>query len=205
MGREAVCTVRVNGEAAEAKTLLETEELIVRAPHRLTVPFRAAESVTVDGDTLVVRTARQTVEIELGAKEAAAWAERIRNPKSRLDKLGVKAGQVVSVVGAIDDDVFGKELGDRDVTVSSGRAKAGSDVIFFGATKAKDLDRLPALRKALRPTGAIWVVRPKGKDAAITETQVMERGRAAGLVDTKVVKFSETLTAEKLVIPVADR
>ena len=33
----------------------------------------------------------------------------------------------------------------------------------------------------------------------------MAAGKAAGLVDVKVVKFSETHTAEKFVIPVARR
>jgi hypothetical protein len=33
----------------------------------------------------------------------------------------------------------------------------------------------------------------------------MEAGHAAGLVDVKVVAFSETHTAEKFVIPVAKR
>jgi hypothetical protein len=33
----------------------------------------------------------------------------------------------------------------------------------------------------------------------------MTAGRAAGLVDTKVVRFSETHTAEKFVIPRAKR
>jgi len=204
MGRETVCTVRVNGEGAEAKTLLETEELVVRAPHRLTIPFRSIESISVDGPVLVVRSPNRVVEIELGAKEAAAWADRIRNPKSRLDKLGVKAGLRVSLVGTIDDPVFTKELADRGVELSNGRVKRDSDLIFLGATKARDLARLATLKASLQPAGAIWVVRPKGV-AAITETQVMDEGKRAGLVDTKVVKFSDSLTAEKLVIPVAKR
>jgi hypothetical protein len=39
----------------------------------------------------------------------------------------------------------------------------------------------------------------------ITEGDVMAAGKAAGLVDVKVVRFSETHTAEKFVIPVALR
>lgn len=194
----------VDGVGAEAKTLLETEEVVIRSPHRITIPFRAAESVAVDGESLVIRTAQHVVEIKLTAKDAAAWADRIRNPKGRLDKLGVKAGQRVSVVGSIDDDLFAKELADRGVELTQGRAKAGSDLIFFGATKTNDLARLKTMARSLQPAGAIWVVRPKGV-TTITEAQVMAEGKAAGLVDTKVVKFSESLTAEKLVIPVARR
>jgi hypothetical protein len=39
----------------------------------------------------------------------------------------------------------------------------------------------------------------------ITQADVMAAGKAAGLVDVKVVKFSDTHTAEKFVIRVADR
>ena len=63
---------------------------------------------------------------------------------------------------------------------------------------------LADLRDALAPAGALWVLRPKGC-GAITESDVMAAGKAAGLVDVKVVRFSETHTAEKFVIPVSKR
>jgi hypothetical protein len=44
------------------------------------------------------------------------------------------------------------------------------------------------------------VIRPKGV-TQITEADVLTAGKAAGLVDTKVARFSDTHTAEKLVIP----
>jgi hypothetical protein len=45
---------------------------------------------------------------------------------------------------------------------------------------------------------------PKGSDA-ISERDVMTAGKAAGLVDVKVVRFSDTHTAEKYVIPAGKR
>ena len=64
--------------------------------------------------------------------------------------------------------------------------------------------KLAALRAKLVPDGALWIVRPKGS-GEISETDVMKAGKAAGLVDVKVVRFSDTHTAEKFVIPVARR
>ena len=61
-----------------------------------------------------------------------------------------------------------------------------------------------ALSKQIEPDGAVWVVRPKGSPD-ITEAETMAAGKRAGLVDVKVVSFSETHTAEKFVIPVAKR
>jgi hypothetical protein len=48
-------------------------------------------------------------------------------------------------------------------------------------------------------------VRAKGAGAAVSESAVMAAGKAAGLVDTKVVAFSATHTAERLVIPISRR
>jgi hypothetical protein len=50
----------------------------------------------------------------------------------------------------------------------------------------------------------LWVIRPKGRKE-ISEQSVMAAGKAAGLVDVKVVSFSPTHTAEKFVIPVKNR
>jgi hypothetical protein len=39
----------------------------------------------------------------------------------------------------------------------------------------------------------------------LTEREMMRAGQDAGLVDVKVVSFSEVLTAEKFVVPLARR
>src|SRR6478672_3365955 len=50
----------------------------------------------------------------------------------------------------------------------------------------------------------LWIVRPKGR-AGISERAVMAAGKAAGLVDVKVVSFSATHTAQKFAIPRSKR
>jgi hypothetical protein len=79
------------------------------------------------------------------------------------------------------------------------------DIVFYEADVVGDLVRLPALRSAIKPAGAVWVVSPKGKTAHIKDVEVMAAAREAGLVDIKGASFSETHTALKLVIPVANR
>jgi hypothetical protein len=196
MGNEATCRVEINGQAADAKVLLETEELIVRGRPALKIPFRDAQNVSAADGILILRHGNRDVRIHLG-KDAAKWAEKIRNPKSVVEKLGVKRGQRISIAGALDPAF----LGDLDVST---RVRKDSDVIFLAANHRDDLQRLEKLRESLTPAGAIWVIRPKGV-AGITEAEVMAAGKAAGLVDVKVVRFSDTHTAEKLVIPVTKR
>ena len=127
----------------------------------------------------------------------------IRPPKSVIDKLGVKPGQIVSLL-ALDDPAFAAQVRERAGAVSEGRAKAGSDLVFFGATTVAALRRLAALEKTIARNGGIWVVWPKGRKV-LTEDHVRGAALAAGLVDVKVVAFSATHSALKLVIPLARR
>ena len=60
------------------------------------------------------------------------------------------------------------------------------------------------MKDAWSANGALWIIRPKGVKE-ITEAETMAAGKAAGLVDVKVVRFSDTHTAEKFVIPLASR
>ena len=100
-------------------------------------------------------------------------------------------------------------LAEREATVASETAAAQAsgalDVIFYGASIASALEHAGARsRQLIKPDGAIWIVRPKGRPE-ITEAETMAAGKRAGLVDVKVVSFSDTHTAEKFVIPVAKR
>ena len=190
------------GETYEGEAMLETSELRFRGARRVVVPFAKINSVDAVDGRLHVVFGSETLTLELGA-HAAKWAEKIRNPKSVVQKLGVKPAQHVWLVG-VDDDAFAADLERAGARVSSGALQKKCDAIFFGASSRADLPRLEKLRNSLAPNGALWIVRPKGVKE-ITENDVMTAGRAAGLVDVKVVRFSDTHTAEKFVIPVEKR
>jgi hypothetical protein len=197
MGSESSCRIVVDGVAGEGKVLLETDELIVRGAMRLKIPFRDIREVSASEGALHVRWAEHRARFDVGA-QAVKWVEKIRNPKSVIDKIGVKAGQAVSIVGRIEAE-FVNLLKKRVENVSAGLRKE-ADVIFFAASSRQDLSKLTTLRHHLTPAGAVWVIRPKGT-REITDVDVISAARAAGLVDVKVVRFSETHSAEKFVIP----
>ena len=79
------------------------------------------------------------------------------------------------------------------------------DHLFAAAESQDDLAKLARLRARLAPDGGLWTIRRKGKDARVSESDVRAAGRATGLLDVKVVRFSDTHTAEKFVIPKAER
>lgn len=202
MGDEIRCTAALGNVRGEGKALLETDELIFRGDFRAKVPFAQVTAVSARDGTLRVTWPDGTLVLEVGSR-AERWAERMRSPRSVLDKLGVTADDSVSVLG-VDDDAFLAQLRERAKRVSVGRLLKHVDVIFYGAERKDALERLSALAGSMARDGAIWVIRPKGVKT-ITEADVMTAGKAAGLVDTKVVRFSDSHTAEKLVIPLARR
>jgi hypothetical protein len=202
MGAEAKCTLTVGQKQAEGKALLETDALIFRGGAvRLAIPYMQMSSVQAKDGALRVTWPDGVATFAIGVA-AAKWADKIRNPPSRADKLGIKARQRVLLVG-ITDSVLRSEIESRGATIV-GRPSSEVDVIFYSADDRAALEKLGPLQKHLKRDGAIWVIRPKGS-AAILETDVMKAGKAAGLVDVKVVRFSDTHTAEKFVIPVKNR
>ena len=92
-------------------------------------------------------------------------------------------------------------LRDRDAEVDEPDPRPGTDLIFLRADELHDLDSLAQLRMALTPAGAIWVVSPKGKAATLRDVEIIAAAIASGLVDNKIVNFSPTHTARRLVIP----
>jgi hypothetical protein len=203
MGAEVVCRATLDGEASRGKALLETTEVIFRGTFRARVPLASIKRLKVGDSALVVVWPGGTLALELGATTAAKWAEKIKNPPSRLDKLGVKPGSRVALVGSFAfDATFATELAKRGALLTP---RGPVDLLFFAPSSPSDLDRVTTLAKRLTPAGGLWIVRPKGAATPITETVTRAAGLAAGLVDVKVAAFSATHSGLKFVIPVRSR
>ena len=193
MGAEVECRATIEGVERQGKASLEADYVLFRgADYRLKLPLAGVTVEALDGRLSVGR-----VVLHLGA-QASKWADKIRNPKSLLDKLGVKAGQSVVVLGVKDAEFLAQ------LTAPGKRLKKDLDLVFLGAEQPVDLDRLSEIRTKLSPAGAVWVVYPKGVKT-ITQEDVMRATKLAGLVDVKVAAFSKTHTALKAVIPVSKR
>ena len=202
MGNEVNCTARFGKQESTGKALLETSEILFRGEFRLKIPFSSIRSLKAADGELRVQTAEGLAVFALG-DAAAKWREKILHPKSRLEKLGVKPGGKVSLIGAYDEG-FLRELAQQTDVVVNGKVGAGSEWIFFATESKKELAQVPKLAKTLKRAAALWIVYPKGQKE-ITEGDVLAAGRKAGLKDVKVVGFSQTHTALKFVIPLSSR
>jgi len=131
-------------------------------------------------------------------------SNEIVSTRPLLDKLGVRADSRVALIGAFTDE-FRQMLRGRTGTVNAGTPGASVDLIFLAADSVADLIALSRLRRLIVDNGAIWVVSRKGKQATLRDTDVIAAALDAGLVDNKVVSFSDTHTALRSVIRLRDR
>ena len=191
-----------DGQTSSGKAHLETEEIVFRGDFRLAIPLREVHDARAVNGQLTVHFAGGQAVFELG-RQAEKWATSIRSPKSLLDKLGVKPGLRITLLGPIAD-TFRAQLAGQGSELAERAGRKKSDLIFVAVEAKHELTQLAALARYLEPNGALWVIRPKGR-RDVTEADVLAAGKSAGLVDTKVVRFSETHTAEKFVIPVSRR
>jgi hypothetical protein len=205
VGNEANCAASLGKQRARGKALLETAELIFRGEDgglRLKIPFASVKSAKAVNGELRLEVPEGSAVFVLG-KNAEKWCEKILHPKTRSEKLGVKADETVCLLGKFDDD-FLAEIGCCTKNVTNGKIAGAPDWIFFAAESAKELSQVAKLAKSLKDRAALWIVYPKGQQQ-ITENDVLAAGRKAGLKDVKVVGFSPTHTALKFVIPVEKR
>ena len=205
MGNEANCSASLGRQKARGKALLETSELLFRSEDealRLKIPFSNIKSAKVVDGELRLEIPEGLAVFTLGAN-AAKWCEKILHPKTRLEKLGVKASSHVSLLGDFDEE-FLAELRSATRHVTNGKVADGSESIFFSAATVKDLGQVAKLAKGLKGSMSLWIVYPRGQKA-ITENDVLAAGRKAQLKDVKVVGFSPTHTALKFVIPLNHR
>jgi hypothetical protein len=197
MGQEASAKLHRKGRDLDGAAQLESDHILFRGAERAKFPLKDLRDLTAaDGELRFVYQG-EAVTLTLGPA-AAKWEQKILHPPTLLDKLGVKPGARVALVGAFDA-AFVHDLGD-----SAGAKPAAAELILLSAPDRKTLSRLPALARAMRPDAGLWVVYPKAIPA-IREIEVINAGREAGLKDVKVASFSSTHTALKFVIPVAAR
>lgn len=202
MGKEAVCHARCGRDSGEGLALLETDELLFRGDFRVKVPLKEITSVTVEDGRLAVEWPGGRLSLDLG-RGAEKWAQALTSPKTVVEKLGVKPGLNVVLVGRFETwfrtdvmNALGVKPGVKPVP--------GSDLVFILFLHEGDEAKLADLLPAIHPDGAIWAVYPKGR-RDLSEDTVRKAARQLGLVDIKVVRVSDELGALKLVIPKSER
>jgi hypothetical protein len=202
VGAEARTTLKIGRQSYEGTALLETDELRFRGDTRMRIALRDVSAVSAKDGILRVEHANGVACFVLG-DAAEAWAEKIRSPRTLADKLGVKRGMQVAVIDVDDRDIL-DDLEAKGAQLVIGSVPQDAMMVLFRIVRPSQLATLGAMTSRIARDGAIWVVHPRG-DATVADTIIFAAARDAGLTYTKVVRFSERDTAEKLVIPRAAR
>ena len=126
------------------------------------------------------------------------------------DKLGLKPGHAVRVVGKGDKDLLARvrqKIGRR--LVSDGTP---ADVILYWPKTVEEISpALVELREGIVQAGGIWVITAKRDQtsasgmAYLNQTDLIPLGLAAGLVDNKTCSVSDRESAMRFVIRRKDR
>lgn len=123
--------------------------------------------------------------------------------RSRTEKLGVKPGSRVALIG-LKDPSFMDELKAAGARVASRLGAGPHDIVIARLGALSDLPSLIDAKERIVRNGMIWAVWPKGRKE-FREDDIRHFGPGAGLVDVKVMSFSDELSGLKLVIPLAQR
>jgi hypothetical protein len=126
------------------------------------------------------------------------------------DKLGLKPGHVVRLVGRGDEDLLARVR--EKVGRKLGSQREPADVILYWPKNAAEITpTLVKLRGQISPNGGIWVVTAKRAQVSssgmeyFNQDALIPLGAAAGLVDNKTCSLSERESAMRFVIRVKDR
>jgi hypothetical protein len=193
LGKEATVKAQLADGPDEGRLQYEALKLVFKGRERHVWDAKALKGVKADGGDVVLKDGSR---FTLDAKRAALWVDAIVNPKGRIDKIGVKAGMRAAVMGVADPELSAelKAKGAAPVTELK-----DLDLLFYAADSERELARIEGLVPLLSEKGALWVVSRKGKAATVKDVEVMAAAKAHGLVDNKVVAFSDTLTALRFV------
>jgi hypothetical protein len=117
-----------------------------------------------------------------------------------VKKLGVKAGHAVALIGGPSGWTID---GLPEDVVLRGQARGPLDVIVAFFDRQAELERrLPALQRAIRADGCLWIAWPRkaaGHVSDISENDLRRIILPTGLVDTKVAALDDDWSGLKFV------
>jgi hypothetical protein len=137
-------------------------------------------------------------------------AEKDYSHRDITDKLGLKPGQAVRVVGGPGDaELLERARG----KIGRGFIRTGlADVcLYWPRTVGEITPTLAELRQGIVENGGIWVMTAKrGRQSSsgmdyFNQTDLIPLGKAAGLVDNKTCSVSDAESGMRFVIRIKDR
>lgn len=198
MGTNSHGIVTVGGKPVNVEADFASDHVVFSGGRRGEVKYSKIEVLGTAKGKLKIRVDGAVMEFPLGDK-VDRIANKIRKPPSLLDKLGIKEGATGNFLAT--PAWFAKQA--EAAGLVEGYPSKTVPLLIIAA---QDLDSLgfEDWRTRIDPDGALWVVYRKAQHG-FREQDIILAGREAGLKDIKMVRFDDTHTALKFVLPLADR
>ena len=191
MGREAEGAIRYLGAEGAGRILIEGSEVILRGEVRARLARAAIMAVRVDGDDLVLDTARGPLVATVGAGVAERLRTALLRPVPTLvEKLGVSATARAGCLWPVTDGVLAAALAGLTAPV------AEASLLVAEVLDAQALERLMAALPGLAGRH-VWCVNAKGPRVVLPEAQIRAALRGAGWIDSKTTAVSDAVSATR--------
>ncbi len=191
MGREAEGTIRYLGAEGAGRILIEGAEVILRGEVRAKIPREAIAAVWVEGEDLVLATARGPVVATVGAGVAEGLARVLRKPVPTLaEKLGLMGGARAGCLWPVTDPTLAAALEGHVAPVAEATILV-AEIMDEGALE-RLVKALPALVGRY-----VWCVNAKGPRPPLPEARIRAALRAAGWIDSKTTAVSQATSATR--------
>jgi hypothetical protein len=183
MGRDAAAGVTFAGRSEPGRAVLEGDVLILRGAIRARIARGDLRDWWADGDNLRLATPEGPLVLTLGAAEAAAWVRALdRSPPTLAAKLGLASP--VRAIGVTDPALVAALAPHLGEPAAMAVAEVRSAAELAAALQvAEDL--------------VLWVATVKGPASPFGEDAARAILRAAGRIDSKTCRVSDSLAATR--------
>jgi hypothetical protein len=193
MGLEAHCPATLGRHNGACTAYLEAHE--IKLSGAISAKLKLTELADLRGvDGCLTGTWRaQPFVLELGAPATARWLQRIRSPKTLAQKIGLK-----------EDGSTGVHVlwphGEVDAFLAENPSKQTplihAGLVFAVVDSAGDFAQL-STRLPLAGHAALWLLRRKGKQAQVKESEIMSLLAEHGYKPTKTTAWSDVWGADR--------
>jgi hypothetical protein len=193
MGRELQCTAQLGKQSGISTAHLDSTGIQLRGSIRGKWSPAQLDDLAVRNDSLIASTPDGALAISLGKIEAGKWLHALNNPKSRAEKLGLKAKMRIYFFSKHDE--IAEEISLADCVAS--KQIDDADLMFMPVMNASALKGFSKFSANADRTQHVWVLREKGNATKVPEKLIFEAAAAAGFKPTKTLRWSEELTADR--------
>ncbi len=193
MGLERHCRVTLGTRASEGNAHCGDGLLEFRGEFKLSWKWSDLRILSAEEGILEVQLGDQIAAFELG-DASQKWQSAILNPKTWVQKMGLRAGQAYRIIGPLEQSLVDDLLASSGVNTDS----ANAEVTFYRMSSTDDLMLLDQIRAEGGVGSSVWTIFPKGQ-SSFKDNHIRDYARANGWIDIKIASIDGVLTSMKFV------